>query len=1693
MVLRSFLAVAALVAVLFLAAEPPAAQAQGTLLSNTGQADSPSDGYYAERFYADEPGARHFTTGLHGGGYEISPGTIIRSHAAGPPQGITETLRGAAPNSPEDLSAPVGATSVPRQTAAQAQTATVPDQVRGLVVETGNTEVILKWRAPDDGGSDITGYEYRFEPGGSWTSTGNTLIDSTITGLTNGQSYSFRVRAVNSVGSGPASYPVETVPGQPHRITDLAADPGAGKCELTLSWTAPGDNGSTIERYQFAIAEGYQSSYSDWMDISDSHLVSITEPPDVRNRSYTVDGLYAGTLYRFSVRAVNEHGKAESSNPPTARPAGPCGPPITYDLTATADDRQVFLKWNAGENSEDITAFQYRRKTGNAHWDDEQDTWRKIPKSGGGGVNHTSFTVAGLANKTRYRFQVRALYTTGSANKSDEVTATPFGRAAPIFGEGSSATRSVPEMTGTGQNVGSPVTASDADGDPLTYSLGGADAASVAIDAVSGQLTTVAPLDYEAESRYWVSVSVSDGKDDSGNADPAADANIQVTITVTNVDEPGEVTLSQQQPRVDAQFTATLTDPDGVTSGSAIWVWAASLEKNTWDDIDGAASSGYTPVAADGGKYLRVTASYSDGHGTGKSASEISTHPVQAPPVFPSAGTYARNVDEDTAPGQDIGNPVTATDANSDTLTYSLGGADASSFSIVSASGQLQTKATLDYEAKSVYTVTVAATDASNTSDEVTVTVNVTNLEKLGEVTLSQQQPQVGTALTATLQDADGNISDKTWGWESAGTQAGTYRDIDGAASAAYTPVAADVDQYLRATATYADGHGSRKSAQVVSASAVREAPVSNSAPAFPTSENGARSVPENTAAGQDIGAPMAAADPDASDTLTYSIGGTHAASFAIVASSGQLRTRAALNYEARNSYSVTVTATDPSSSTDAIAVTITVTDVNEPPEFPTGVGTRSVAENTPAGQNIGSPVAAADPDRGSALTYSLSGADSGSFTIVTTSGQLRTEDPLNRETKTSYSVIVSVRDGKDANGVTDTATDDTITVTVNVTDRNEPPGKPSVPAVGPASTGGHTALRVSWNAPSNRGPAITGYDVEYRKNGTGSWLNYNVIVSGTGAAISGVTPDSDYQARVRARNQEGAGPWSDPGSGRTAVTPVNLQVTLTVNYQSSSYNVTEGGSRSITVNLSAPADRALEVPITVANGTAEYGDYQVTGLRGNALSVAPGDNSGSFTLRALHDSDRTNETVSLGFGSLTNKVTAGARNTATVSITDDDLIVRTSDDDDDDDLEPGPPSKIDDSSTSGNQPPVFVEGVSARRSVPEHAKQAVSVGSPVVATDPDGDPLTYFLADMFDGKSFVIDNAWGQLITDAPLDFETKPTYTVVVGVSDGRGASDIMVVDINVADVQEAPIDNPQTQTIGKVNPHEETTIETPDGSASVTFPAGSRESSYQVRVDSAWSDCGIELPQEDLRADLRASLAVAYFDNWGNQEHDVVLDQPAAIRLRLTAAGLDGVDRVLAAHRRDGFDVFAHRRGGLRVFSSSDEEDEWSNAEFNLEADDQGIVTITVEGLQQLLCFAVATDAEAFAPVVQPTAGTPTPTPLPTAQPEQEPTPVPTSTPAPPAAPVENRLPAATPTIVPDVSKKLDPAPLVSSLIEDVSAAEDVTAPETPPDPVPEESKDTPLWPILMMIAGVTMVATCVGMYLVARRRRKAEGRP
>ena len=280
----------------------------------------------------------------------------------------------------------------------------------------------------------------------------------------------------------------------------------------------------------------------------------------------------------------------------------------------------------------------------------------------------------------------------------------------------------------------------ESDAATANWSVAGADGSQFMVAPTSGMSTMLsfrsspdyeAPADADGDNEYMVTISVTSGGEMSSRP---------VTVTVTNAEEDGMVAMPSTSPVVGGEVTATLTDPDGSISGLS-WDWHTSSDMATWSAAPGTETndprsftSTYTTVADDVDKYLRATASYTDGFGAGNSEQAVSAKvlaaSVNVAPRFPTA-TTTRSIAENMA-NADIGDPIVADDPNGadDTLTYTLEGMDAASFSIVRTTGQLRTSAALDYEDKDTYTVVVRATDPAGLSDTIEVTINVTDVEE---------------------------------------------------------------------------------------------------------------------------------------------------------------------------------------------------------------------------------------------------------------------------------------------------------------------------------------------------------------------------------------------------------------------------------------------------------------------------------------------------------------------------------------------------------------------------------------------------------------------------------------------------------------------------------------------------------------------------------------------------------------------------------------------------------------------------------------------------------------------------------------------------------------------------------------------------------------------------------------------------
>ena len=336
--------------------------------------------------------------------------------------------------------------------------------------------------------------------------------------------------------------------------------------------------------------------------------------------------------------------------------------------------------------------------------------------------------------------------------------------------------------------------------------------------------------------------------------------------------------------------------------------------------------------------------------------------------------------------------------------------------------GLLRFKSSPNHEEKSSYAITITASDDSRPPGvgKLNVKVTVDNADDAGDVEFTAREPQVGKQVVANLTDEDGKLSDLTWKWYR-NAQAGTATtdlaavttdcvaattelcELDNTGPT-YTPVKEDAPTadndaaHLAVLVTYKDGHlDTQNRASRVTQKKVQKAEPDNTAPAFAADQDpfqsgnqadAARSVAEN-AKETNVGDAVSATDTD-TDALVYSLGGADADSFTVTSGlkfsaatgntaveGGQIQTKAGLDYETKDSYTVVVTATDPSGASDTLTVNITVTDANDKAVI-SGDKAISYAEN---GTDAVATYTATDQD-GDTLTWGVAGDDAATFEI---------------------------------------------------------------------------------------------------------------------------------------------------------------------------------------------------------------------------------------------------------------------------------------------------------------------------------------------------------------------------------------------------------------------------------------------------------------------------------------------------------------------------------------------------------------------------------------------------------------------------------------------------------------------------------------------------------------------------------------
>jgi predicted phage tail protein len=331
---------------------------------------------------------------------------------------------------------------------------TAPGAPSGLAATAGDTQVSLSWNAPaSDGGAVITSYRV-YQGAGQTPVASVTGTSATVTGLTNGTRYSFKVTAVNKAGEGPASGAASVTPTaattNPGPPNGLAASPGNGK--VTLSWTAPAsDGGAAISGYE--VYRGTSPGGESGTPVNGS-LVAGT--------SYAVTGLTNGTTYYFTVAAVNQaelqgaksgeasatpavavaSASASATRPvsasssagatataagaapgsPSAGTASAAGTPgAPTGLTATPGNAEVGLSWTAPAAASRSPA-RYRVYEGTS-----PGFTLGTPVMS---TTSTNVTVTGLTNGTTYYFVVAAVDASGTVSAaSAEASAEPLATA----------------------------------------------------------------------------------------------------------------------------------------------------------------------------------------------------------------------------------------------------------------------------------------------------------------------------------------------------------------------------------------------------------------------------------------------------------------------------------------------------------------------------------------------------------------------------------------------------------------------------------------------------------------------------------------------------------------------------------------------------------------------------------------------------------------------------------------------------------------------------------------------------------------------------------------------------------------------------------------------------------------------------------------------------------------------------------------------------------------------------------------------------------------------------------------------------------------------------------------------------------------------------------------------------------------
>ena len=580
-----------------------------------------------------------------------------------------------------------------------------------------STSLTVTWTEPVNTGPGVDGYDVQYRKSGSflpWPHSGDGTT-ATITDLDLNTRYEVQVRASNDEGTGAwSSSGFGTTSANQRPVFDEG-----GSATRSLAENTPPDRdiGTPLRA---ADPEGGAVTYS----LSGGDASSFTIDPNngqLRTQTGVEYNYEVQNRYSVTVEAADDQGgratiavTIDITDDDNERPQRPDRPSVTASTLTS-----LTLRWTEPANpGPPITDYnvQYREGSSGAFTAAAHDGIR------------TTTTIANLESDTSYEIQVQATSDEGTSPWSDSGNGRTVANQAPTFTEGSSTTRRLAENTTGTQDIGNPITATDGDGGTLTYRLEGTDRASFTLDVNQLQTQSGETYDYEEKPSYVVIVRVEDSQGGSNT--------IEVTIDLIDQQEPpGTPSAPGVSAASSTSLTVTWDEPantgpdiddydiqyrEGDSGGFTSWTHNSAERTAT--------ITGRSP----GTSYeVQVRARNAEGTSDWSPSGTGSTHPNQ-PPVFTDGSSAARRLDENTTGVQNIGDPVSATDPENTTLTYSLEGTDKDAFTIDTRSGQLRTDGdeTYDYETKPRYVLSVKATDGHGRDRSIPVLINLNDVNE---------------------------------------------------------------------------------------------------------------------------------------------------------------------------------------------------------------------------------------------------------------------------------------------------------------------------------------------------------------------------------------------------------------------------------------------------------------------------------------------------------------------------------------------------------------------------------------------------------------------------------------------------------------------------------------------------------------------------------------------------------------------------------------------------------------------------------------------------------------------------------------------------------------------------------------------------------------------------------------------------